>query len=128
MNKALKNLISLGKTSKEVEIFGCKWKMHTLDTQDQLAATNSTSAFDDLSRILAMKIAILARAIDSIDGEPIGNAGEARETLSKLQASMIHKLYDEYDKLVEQQNDKMKKLEDNSSPVKDDVDSIISGE
>ena len=41
---------------------------------------------------------------------------------------MIHKLYDEYDKLVEQQNDKMKKLEDNSSPVKDDVDSIISGE
>lgn len=125
MNKALKNLINIGNTSKEVEIFGSKWHMHVLNAQDQLVATNSTSAFDDLSRVLAMKIAILARAIDSIDGEPLGNAGEAREVLSKLQASIVHKLYDEYDKLVEHQNDKMKKFEDKSSGIKDDVDEMI---
>lgn len=127
MNKTLKNLINLGTTSKEVEVFGSKWKMHVLNTQDQLVATNSTSQFDDLSRVLAMKVAILSRAIDTIDGEPIGNAGEAREMLAKLQAGMVHKLYDEYDKLVEQQNDKMRKLEEKATQ-KDDVDSMVVDE
>ena len=122
MNKALQDLIAIGKTSNEVTLYGKKWKMHTLNSQDQLAATNSTGAFDDLSRVLAMKVAILARAIDTVDGEPIGNPSEARELLSKLQAGLIHKLYDEYDKLIEQQNDKLKKLDD--SPT-DDVDSMI---
>ena len=123
MNKALKDLISMGKTGSEITLYGKKWKMHTLNSQDQLAATNSTGAFDDLSRVLAMKIAILARAIDTVDGEPIGNPSEARELLSQLQAQLIHKLYDEYDKLIEQQNDKLKKM-DNADGA-DDVDTMI---
>mgnify|MGYP007070295490 CR=1 FL=1 len=122
MNKALKNLINMGQTTAEVTVYGSKWKMHTLDSQDQLVATNSTSAFDDLSRVLAMKIAILSRAIDSVDGEPLGNAGEAREALSKLQASLIHKLYDEYDKLIEQQNTKLKQLEEKDDKTADSME------
>ena len=113
----------MGKTGSEITLYGKKWKMHTLNSQDQLAATNSTGAFDDLSRVLAMKIAILARAIDTVDGEPIGNPSEARELLSQLQAQLIHKLYDEYDKLIEQQNDKLKKM-DNADGA-DDVDTMI---
>lgn len=111
MNKALKDLISIGKKSKDVEVYGKTWSMHTLDTQDQLSATNSTSDYDNLSRVMALKVTILSRAIDTVDGEPLGNAGEARELLSRLQVPLINKLYDEYDKLVTAQNDELNKLE-----------------
>ena len=111
MNKALKSLIQMGRTQKDVEVYGKVWSMHTLDAQDQLMATNSTSEYDNLSRVMALKVAILARAIDTVDGESLGNAGESRDLLSRLQVPLINKLYDEYDKLVEKQNDKLQDLD-----------------
>lgn len=111
MNKALKDLIALGRSQKTVEVFGKSWKLHTLDAQDQLLATNSTSDYDNLSRVMALKVAILAHAIDSVDGEPLGNAGESRELLNKLQVPLINRLYNEYEKLMDIQDDKLRDLD-----------------
>lgn len=111
MNKALKSLISLGRSQREVELFGKKWVMHTLDAQDQLLATDSTRDYDGLSRVMALKIAILAHAIDSVDGEGLGNAGESRELLNQLQVPLINRLYNEYEQLMNIQDDKLKELD-----------------
>lgn len=114
MNKALSELIELGSAKKNIKAFGKTWRMHTLDTRDQLSATNSTSEYDNLSRVVALKVAIISNAIDAVDGQSIGNRSERREAFGKLPIPIINHLYNEYEKLLVEQNDKLEKLtEDN---------------
>jgi len=121
MNKVLNDLIELGSAKKDVKAFGKIWKMHTLDAKDQLAATNSTSDYDTLSRVVALKVAIIANAIESVDGQSLGNKSERRETFGKLPIPIINYLYNEYEKLLDSQNEKLNNL------TKDDnIDDEIS--
>ena len=131
MNKALKSLISIGRAEKDIEIYGRVFHIHTLDMHEQLLATNSTSEYDNLSRILAMRIAILSYAVDSIDGEDLGNNSEIREIFSQLQVPLINKIYNEYEKLADQQAEDLRKLEQNNnlaeaSSPSPKVDAIIA--
>ena len=110
MNKALNDLIELGSTKKEIKAFGKKWAMHTLSSKDQLAAANSTSEYDTLSRVVALKIAIISNAVTTVDGQSLGNKSERRELFGKLPIPVINHLYNEYEKLLDSQNDALNNL------------------
>lgn len=119
MSKVLNDLIDLGTTKKDISAFGKTWKMHTLNTKDQLTATNSTSEYDTFSRVVALKVAILANAVDSVDGQSLGNRSEKREIFGKLPIPIINALYNEYEKLVNIQNDNLDKLMKDTNTVID---------
>ena len=123
MNKALNDLIELGTTRKEIDAFGKKWKMHTLDSKDQLEVTNSTSEYDTLSRVIALKVGIMARAVDSVDGQSIGNNSEKREIFGKLPIPVINYLYDQYELLLNIQNETLENL---SKPSEDKKEKNIA--
>lgn len=115
MSKVLNDLIELGSTKKDVKAFGKTWKMHTLNIKDQLTATNSTSDYDTLSRVVALKVAIVANAVDSVDGQSLGNKSERREIFGKLPIPIINHLYNEYEKLIDSQNEKLNDLSKNDN-------------
>lgn len=112
MKKVLQDLIFLGRVEKEVTVFGKKWKMITLDSDEHLKATNSTGNYDNLSRLYALKVEILSRAIQGIDGIVIEDEIEGRELVTKLQPPVVNKLYDEYEKMQQKQNDSLNELDD----------------
>ena len=124
MNKVLNDLIELGAAKKEIKAFGKKWLMHTLSSKDQLAAANSTSEYDTLSRVVALKIAIISNAINTVDGQSLGNKSERRELFGKLPIPVINHLYNEYEKLLDSQNDALNNLlkEDEKNNNNDDED------
>lgn len=115
MSKVLNDLIELGSAKKDVKAFGKTWKMHTLNIKDQLTATNSTSDYDTLSRVVALKVAIVANAVDSVDGQSLGNKSERREIFGKLPIPIINHLYNEYEKLIDSQNKKLNDLSKNDN-------------
>ena len=115
MSKVLNDLIELGSAKKDVKAFGKTWKMHTLNIKDQLTATNSTSDYDTLSRVVALKVAIVANAVDSVDGQSLGNKSERREIFGKLPIPIINHLYNEYEKLIDSQNEKLNDLSKNDN-------------
>ena len=115
MSKVLNDLIELGSAKKDVKAFGKTWKMHTLNIKDQLTATNSTSDYDTLSRVVALKVAIVANAVDSVDGQSLGNKSERREIFGKLPIPIINHLYNEYEKLIDSQNEKLNDLTKNDN-------------
>lgn len=130
MNKALSDLIELGSAKKDVKAFGKVWRMHTLDTRDQLAATNSTSEYDNLSRVIALKVAIVANAVTSVDGQSLGNKSERRELFGKLPIPIINELYNEYELLLDTQNEQLNKLQttnkdDDKEEEKDDSNNDV---
>ena len=105
INKALADLIFIGSVEDEVVLFKKTWKMKTLTAEEHLASTSSTADYDPISRIFAIKVEVLSRAIKSVDGEPFGNRLEAAQTLRNMQSIIIDRLYQEYDKLqVRQEN------------------------
>ena len=128
MNKTLKSLIQAGRVTKDVQLYGRTWTMHTLDTRDQLVASNSTSDYDALSRVMALKVAMLAHAIDKVDGESLGTTGEKRDVLGRLQVPVLNALYAEYEKLLDKQNNDLNDLNkdrdllDSSTDDKDEDD------
>ena len=121
MNKALKDLLSIGRENKEVKVAGVKWKLHTLNAEEQLAATDSTGDYDNLTRVMALKIAILSRALESVNGEPLGNVGETRDALNKMQFSIVNKLFDEYDKMITNQEKVLTDLDNESEETEEKV-------
>lgn len=112
MKKALQDLIFLGRVEDTFKVMGKDWKMHTLNSSDQLQATASTAEYDNLARVQALKVAILSRALDSIDDEPIGNVGETRAFLNQLQTNIVFTLYEKYEELQEKQTDALTNYEE----------------
>ena len=112
MKNSLKDLVFLGRSEKDIQLFGHEWKIKTIDSSAQIAATASTGDYDTLARVNALKVAILARALVSVDNEPTGNVGETAELLNKLQPMIINRLYDEYDNMLREQEDALSDLDE----------------
>lgn len=112
MKNALKDLVFLGHAEKVISLFGHEWKMKTIDASAQIAATASTGDYDTLARVNALKVAILARALISVDNEPVGNVGETAELLNKMQPMIINRLYDEYDNMISEQENALADLDE----------------
>jgi hypothetical protein len=103
MNKVLNDLIFLGKADETIELFGHKWEMHTLSTDEQIEVVTSTSDYDEAARVAAIQLAALSRAITKVDGEPTGTVSDTYELLSQIQAYIVSALYDKYDIMASNQ-------------------------
>lgn len=103
MKKILEDLIFLGATTNEVTLFGKKWKLGTLSSEEHLEATNMTGQYETLSRIYALKLEILGRSLKEIDGVALDDKIETIGFVKKLQPPVVNKLYEEYEKLQQKQ-------------------------
>ncbi len=112
MKKILEDLIFLGAVQEEVSLLGKKWKMQTLNSEEHLSATSSTGDYETLSRIYALKLEILCRSLKAIDGIQLDDESETFEFVRKLQPPIINKLYEEYEKLQQKQNDSLRNIDD----------------
>lgn len=112
MKKALADLVFLGAVDEGVKIFGKEWRMKTLSAEEHLEATSATADYDTLSRIYALKVEMLARSIKSVDNEPFEDRYAALKILKEMQAPIVNKLYDEYEKLQEKQLGALKDFEE----------------
>jgi viroplasmin and RNaseH domain-containing protein len=110
MNKILEDLIFLGAAKEDVSVFGKTWTLETLSSEKQLQATAATGNYDTLSRLYALKIEFLGRAIKAVDGTPLTDEAEVLEFVKKLQPIVVNKLYDEYEKIQNKQNESLKDL------------------
>lgn len=113
MNKNLEDLIFLGRVEEEVTLYGKKWMLRVLDSNEQLIATNESSKYNDtLARVFALKIEILGRSLSSVDGENINDIVEGIELIKKLQPIVTNNLFNEYEKLQKKQEDLLKDPEE----------------
>ena len=110
MKKFLEDLIFLGVAEDTVTVFGKKWTLKTLTSEEHLTATNNTSDYETLSRIYALKLEILARAIKSVENNQLTDLAETLEFVRKLQPIVVNKLYEEYEKLQQKQNETLNDL------------------
>ena len=111
MKKILEDLVLLGVVKEPIKLFNREFIMQTLTTEEHIEATNATGDFDPLTRIYALKVEILGRAIKSIDGEPIENKFEMLKTLRVMQAPAVHKLYENFEKLQIKQGEALSDFE-----------------
>ncbi len=107
----LRNLIFLGRLEEDVELGGFRFKVSTLNNSQQRKIVAKLMQYDQIKRQTDVKIAGLAEAIVSVNGvtlEKLYNGPEVDDILEKkiivlenLQANVITKLANAYDKLSE---------------------------
>lgn len=104
MRKILEDLIFSGYIENTVEIYDKTWRLRTLTSEENLAAINAMSNYtESLSRIYALKIEVLGRSLKEVNGILIENVEEGIEFIKNLQTPIVNRLYEEYEKLYENQ-------------------------
>ena len=112
MSKILEDLIFIGEVEEEIVLFNKTWKMKTLTSEEHLSATSATADYDPISRIFAIKVEVLSRAVKSVDGVIFESRLEASKTFRNMQAIIIDKLYQKYDEIQQKQENALSKFED----------------
>lgn len=112
MRKVLEDLVFIGKLEKEYPVYGKKWVLTTLTSDEQLEATSATANYDTLARVSALKIEILARSLKSVGGVELVDLNESSEFVGKLQTPIINALFTKYEELQQEQDEALKDLED----------------
>jgi hypothetical protein len=112
MRKILEDLIFLGAAEETVKLYGKDWTLRTLTSDEHLAATNATGEYDTLSRIYALKMEIVGRALKGVDDITITGVPEGLELVKRLQPPIVNKLYDEYEKLQQKQTESLSSLDE----------------
>lgn len=112
MRKVLEDLLFVGTVKETYKIFGKSWVLKTLTSDEQLAATSSTSDYDNVSRINALKIALLSRSLCEIDGTELKDVKEKIEFLGQLQQPVIDILYLKFNELQKEQDKSLKNMEE----------------
>lgn len=115
MRKSLEELIFVGTLKKSYKLFGKEWTFKTLSSDEQLQATSSTGDYDNISRMSAFKIAVLARSLVEIDNIELTDVREKIELLGKMQQPVIDMLYNRFTEL---QNEQDKALREMDSEIK----------
>lgn len=110
MRKVLEDLIFVGVVKETYKIFGKEWTLKSLTSDEQLQATSSTGDYDNVSRISALKIALVARALCEIDGVQLDDVSEKITFLGKMQQPVVDMLYNKYTDLQSKQNDALKEM------------------
>lgn len=112
MRKVLEDLIFLGVAEEEFTVFGKTWTLKTLDSEEHLDATNATGDYDTLSRIYALKVEMLGRALKSVEGIKLKDKEESLSLVRKLQPAVVNKLYEKYEELQKQRSDSLNELDE----------------
>lgn len=113
MRKILEDLIFIGTLKETYKIFGKEWVLKTLTSEEKLQATSSTSDYDNVSRINALKLAFLSRSLCEIDGVELNEIKEKLEFLGNLQQPVVDMLYIKFDELQKKQDESLKEMEQN---------------
>lgn len=113
MRKILEDLVFSGYIENTVEIHDKTWRLRTLTSEQNLSAINAMTAYtENLSRIYAMKIEVLGRALKEVNGIIIEDVEEGIEFIKNLQTPIVNKLYDEYEKLYADQQKSLGETEE----------------
>jgi hypothetical protein len=112
MRKIFEELIFVGRIEKEFDLYGHKWLLSTLTTEEQVEATASTGGFDNISRVNAIKMQFLSKALKSVDGHKMLDANESYELLGKMQYPVLNSLFEKYEELQQEQDDTLKSLDE----------------
>lgn len=110
MRKALEDLIFMGKVEETFKVYGKDFTLSTLTSNEQVEATSSTDGYDTLSRVNALKVAILSRSVKKIDNIELNDVQENLEFIGKLQMPIINELFSKYEVLQKKQDDALKDL------------------
>ena len=111
MRKVLEDLILDTSIRETYTIYGKKWTLKTLSSEEQLDATASTKNYDNVSRIQAVKTAILARAVVEYEGIELNKTDENIEFLGKFPSVVIESLYINQLELQKKLDDSFKDLD-----------------
>lgn len=112
MRKILEDLIFIGKAEEVVTLFGKEWKLSTLTSAAHLEATNFSGNYEVLSRVYALKLEILGRALVSVNDIEFENLAEKLELVKQLQPIVINKLYEAYEKMQIEKNKSLENIQE----------------
>jgi hypothetical protein len=119
----------LGNQKTEVLILGRKFKIRTLDSDEEGTANAAAAVWDPETKKQILKIEKLARAIESIDGasfsvskeeadQGLSSSGKARKAIYKWQRPVVERVYSELEKLEEMREQSLREIEKNGmSPL-----------
>lgn len=108
MRKALEDLIFIGDIKETYRLFGKDWTLKTLTMDDQLKATSSTRDYDNVSRLNALKVALIARSLIEVNNNELKDLSEKIDFLGKLQQPLVDLLYEKYTDLQSKQDEALK--------------------
>jgi len=119
----LSQLVNVGKIVREVVVSNYKFTMHTLTSEEHSEALASVSyIIDQIAKLDAIRTAVLARAIDLVNGVPLENLYQGSEegltknqkkekVVGSWQQVFTQAIFDEYDKMVQESIDVTKNEE-----------------
>lgn len=107
-SKTLRDLIFLGRVSRNVEILGHTFELQTLNAMQQKEVYSELMDGED-ARVSEIKPIILSKSITAINGaltsDLAANEGiDIFDIISSWQVNLIDRLYDEYEKMVADSN------------------------
>lgn len=111
----LKDLVLFGKVEEEVYLGGYKFLLSTLKGREQRELLKKLLKLDNEERLMHIKEFTLSYALKSINSVPLEDLYDDGETndvfqkrvsvISDMQASLVEKLFEKYDKLVGKANE-----------------------
>ena len=111
MRKILEDLIFVGELKETYKVYGKTWVLKALNADEQLAATSSTKSYDNVARIPAIKIAVVARSLKSVNNIELNDLTEKIEFLGSLPPQIVDALYEKYLELQKKQKDSLNEME-----------------
>lgn len=122
ISEMLEKLIFIGRISKEIEIFGIVFEVASLTNKEHNEIVQMMYGFKDPADLFTIRVLTLANALRKIDGillNEIDIEGTFESQFHKkisiidnLQLSVVEKLYDVYEKLVEEEEKTSNKNEE----------------
>lgn len=113
--KSLKELIFLGRIDRSVVCGDFTFNLRSITVEDQKNMVIKIMKMPEEERLINAKIVSLAFSVYKINGVPTEEYSEAEGTpidkkidvLSNLQASVINKLFKNYEEILEESNSKI---------------------
>lgn len=115
--KKLEGIVFLGRLTKTVEIAGQKFEISTLTNRENNEMMKELYNFGDGADLFAIRVLSLANALKSINGVKLDDLDafsadddenfispykRRQEIIDNLQLALVEKLYEEYNKLVQE--------------------------
>ena len=114
----LRELVFLGRIEKIVTVGKYKFKLSTINGNQQMSIIAKTFMYDENERLSRMRSATLSEAIISVNGVPLEDIADAPDgnndvmsqkmkVVEGWQTSILNKLFSEYDDLAKESKDSM---------------------
>ncbi|AEO93441.1 gp181 [Bacillus phage G] len=110
MRKSLEDLVFVGRIEESFKVYGNDFVLTTLTSSEQLSATAATDRYDNLSRVNALKIEILARSMKKVGDIELNDLQETLDFVGTMQMPMINELFGKYEILQKKQEEALKDL------------------